>query len=415
MADKNEVSLLLVGTGGYGRVYLNELTAAREDGDAAGHHMPYRIAGAVEIAPAARAEAAERGIPLFDSLDDFYASNRADLAIISTPIYLHCGQILQCLASGSNVLCEKPLCATVEEARQIERAEKGSGLFVCVGYQMSFSRAIGELKSDAAGGLFGLPVLLKAIVHYPRNEAYYARNNWAGRIFTADGRPVNDSPLHNAVAHHFNNMLYIVGDAPDKAAFPVSVQAELYRGNPDIENFDTAALRCRVTTGLGKGGADILFYTTHCLARAESFGPVCQYRFERATVAHIDEREHETFYAMFDDGRTKQYTPCDAGQTQKLWDCIEAARGGPRPPSGVRAAIPEVIFANAAQISHPVTQIPEASVRRAGEPGTRYTDIEGLEKTLLKCFEQNLLPSELEDGERPAWASAGKIVDITEF
>jgi predicted dehydrogenase len=319
------------------------------------------------------------------------------------------------------VLCEKPLCATVGEAREIERAEKESGRFVSVGYQMSFSRSIQALKRDIAGGVFGRPELLKTIVHYPRNESYYSRNSWAGRKFTADGRPVNDSPLHNAVAHHINNILFVLGGAPDRAAAIKTVQAELYRGNPDVENFDTAALRCKVAYGgaAADNEVEVLFYTSHSLARTESFGPVCQYRFEKATIVHIDEREHEVFYAMFDDGRTIRYTPADDEPVQKLWDCIEAARRASMsqgdnlaPQSGVAAAIPEVQLMEAAQKSHPVVTIPEKYVRRIGEPGKRITDVAGLEETLLACFEQNLLPSELGADIKPDWAQAGKTVDV---
>jgi predicted dehydrogenase len=403
---KNEVSILLVGIGGYGANYFDALF----DETRAGSSRPLRLAGVVDVTAAARDLAKQRNVPFYNSVDEFYADNNADLAVLSTPIHMHCEQIIKCVGSGSNVLCEKPLCATTDEAHKILRAEKENGKFVRVGYQMSFSRAILKLKADIANGLFGRPKSFKAIVHYPRNESYYARNNWAGRKRTADGRLILDSPLHNAVAHHLNNMLFILGDAPDKAVEIATVQAELYRGNPDVDNFDTAALRC-VTAG----GLNILFYASHCMPFENNLGPICQYRYEHATITHSDEREHETFFAMFDDGTTRRYMPPNNDQIQKMWDCVGAIRGGPLPPSGAEAAAAEVLCVNGAQLSHPIITIPAQYVKRIGESGARSTEVEGLYDMLFRCFDAMLLPSELPEGLRAPWAAPGKVVSASEI
>ena len=47
-------------------------------------------------------------IPVFRTLDEFYARHEADLAIISSPIQFHCEQTRLALERGSFVLCEKP-------------------------------------------------------------------------------------------------------------------------------------------------------------------------------------------------------------------------------------------------------------------------------------------------------------------
>ena len=450
--NNNEVSILLVGIGGYGSNYVNALFYADEQRQAERdwdeelyrrrlERSPIKVVGAVEPALPARGLAEKHGIPLYESIDAFYAKQRADLAILSTPIHLHCEQIKKCLANGSNVLCEKPLCATVDELSEIEAAiavespgagaeagagapagagvianagagtGAGRGLHVWVGYQLSFSRSVRALKNDILCGAFGKPLKFKTIVYYPRDESYYARNSWAGRKRTAEGgRLVLDSPIHNATAHHINNMLFLLGDAPDRAAMPISVQAELYRGNPDVDNFDTAALRCETGSGV-----PVLFYTSHSLARTENVGPICQYRFERATIVHMDGHEHESFYVFYDDGTTRRYSLPYYDQMQKLWDCIDAIRGGALPTSGIDAAAPEVVCANGAQLSHPVATIPKEYVRRIGEPGRRLTDVDGLDDMLFECYDNGLLPSELETSSRPPWASPGKIVALQDI
>ncbi|MDR3120435.1 MAG: Gfo/Idh/MocA family oxidoreductase, partial [Clostridiales bacterium] len=247
---RKEVTILLVGVGGFGASYVKALF----DGARGAASRPYRVVGAVEVDPAACESVRTYNVPVYSSVERFYASHKADLAVLSTPIYLHYEQTKICVENGSDVLCEKPLCTSVAEAFAMKRLSESSGRVISLGYQMSFSRVTRALKADIAAGLFGAPVLFKTFVFYPRTEAYYARNRWAGMKFAPDGRLVLDSPLHNAVAHHLNNMLFLLGKAPSAAAMPKTVQAELYRGYPNITNYDTVAFRAET-----EGGVPVLF------------------------------------------------------------------------------------------------------------------------------------------------------------
>jgi len=184
----------------------------------------------------------QAGIPIYPDLESFYRSGSADLVIIAAPIHLHAPLTCLALANGSNVLCEKPLCATLADARRMADTEQSSGKFVAVGFQWSFSAAIQKLKQAVLAGELGRPIRLKTKVLWPRHRSYYLRNDWAGRIKTEGGEWVLDSPAHNAAAHYLHNMFYLLGDAIPTSAWPEQVQCERWRANP-IENFDTAALR----------------------------------------------------------------------------------------------------------------------------------------------------------------------------
>src|SRR5918992_777122 len=96
------------------------------------------------------------------------------------------------------------------------RARDAAGRQVSIGYQWSFCPAIQRLAS---------------MVLWPRDETYYLRNKWAGRLFTGQGHPVFDSPVNNACAHYLHNMFYVLGDRTDTSAVPARVTAELYRAN----------------------------------------------------------------------------------------------------------------------------------------------------------------------------------------
>jgi predicted dehydrogenase len=73
----------------------------------------HKIAGVVDPYPdncPQLNEIIKRDIPIFQTLDQFYAVSHADLAIISSPIQFHASQTCLALVHGSNVLCEKPSC-----------------------------------------------------------------------------------------------------------------------------------------------------------------------------------------------------------------------------------------------------------------------------------------------------------------
>ena len=232
------IKILLTGIGGYGGNYLKELLFETEK------KAPEAVLEGIADPFAANSpyyeEIQKRSIPVYDTPEQFYAEHQADLAVISSPIHLHYGQIMTCL-DHSCVLSEKPLCADVGQAAEIIRKEQETKQFVGVGYQLSFSRDVLALKRDILSGKFGKPLFMKALHAMRRGSVYYARNGWAGCI-TKNGYPVYDSPVNNACAHQLHNMLYLLGQ-DGKAAAPVSVQAVLWKAKPEIENFDAAALR----------------------------------------------------------------------------------------------------------------------------------------------------------------------------
>lgn len=69
-----KVSIILVGAGGYGNIYLGEML--KKIGD-----ERFSIAGIVDPAPQGcryLAELKELGVPFFSTIEEFYAENTAD-------------------------------------------------------------------------------------------------------------------------------------------------------------------------------------------------------------------------------------------------------------------------------------------------------------------------------------------------
>jgi predicted dehydrogenase len=402
----DEVTIALVGIGGYGGFYLEQLFG---DGGKKSQEIGARLIAGVD--PYAEKSGnteyfQHRNIPIYPDLSSFYQDNTADLVIIAAAIHFHAPLTCLALAQGSNVLCEKPLCATVSQAREMAQAESASGKFVAVGYQWSHSNAVQLLKNDIMAGILGKPVRLKTKVFWPRYASYYQRNDWAGMLKSPDGQWVLDSPMHNATAHYLHNMLYILGSQTAESAMPATIQAECYRANP-ITNFDTAALRCVTEQGI-----EILFYTSHAVP--ELIGPIFHYEFEQATVAYLPSRDNpddpwsRRFIAQLRNGTTKDYGDPNEEDGLKIWQAIHSVKlqrqsnNGALPACGILASTPQVMCVNGAYLSREINDFPQEIIRHDESEQDKLTWAEGLQETFERCYAHNALPSELEE---VSWAT----------
>jgi len=377
-----------------GSVYLEALLKDRQSG-------AFRLTGTVDPYPdrcSRMDELLALKIPNFGSLEDFYARSRAELAIISSPIHFHCQQTLTALARGSDVLCEKPPAAAIQEVWTMIEAQDLVGQWVAVGYQWSFSAAIQSLKEDIRRGLLGKPKRLKCLYLWPRDEIYYRRNDWAGRQKDGQGRWILDSPANNAMAHDLHNMFFILGGARETSAVPVHVEAELYRAY-DIENFDTAAIRCFTVEG-----TEILFYASH--SAPLDTGPVFSYEFEGGKVsAH----GRGTDITASIGGRSKNYGCPDSEPLRKMGVSIASVRSRRLPACGLEASMSQTLCINGAQDSMPeIQEFPADLIEVQGGLGRRSIRVEGLDEALRACYEQNCLPFELGF----SWAKPGRQVEL---
>ncbi len=78
-----------------------------------------------------------------------------DAVSICTYNRQHAGPAIYALDNGINVLLEKPMCVTIEEAAEICKAEKRSGKVISVGFQPRFSPNMQMIKKIVQSGELG--------------------------------------------------------------------------------------------------------------------------------------------------------------------------------------------------------------------------------------------------------------------
>ena len=369
--------VLLVGAGGYGELYVRQLAGSAPE-------TPCEWVGVVD--PFAhkshewdKIEAA--GVPVRDTLEEFYAEREADLTVVSTPIPLHAPQSIAAMEHGSDVLLEKPIAGASDIGREIIAARDRLGRRLFIGYQWCYDGAMLRFKRESDAGRFGKLLRMRSLVLWPRGFDYYARNNWVGRALV-NGQPVYDSVSSNATAHYLFNMLWVAGGDFTGAA-PVACEAVTARAN-EIETFDTAAMRFRL-----ENGVEILHIASHAAGRARQQEPMFVYEYENATVCFGCFGEQPGhIVAEFRDGSTLDFGQSILQGEHKLTSVLQALQD----PSLPIVCPAEAALRHTTAIELARRAAPEAHVFRNVHAEDGCNQVEGLADLLIDAFKDFALP-----------------------
>ncbi|HEY7141868.1 MAG TPA: Gfo/Idh/MocA family oxidoreductase [Methylomirabilota bacterium] len=162
--------------------------------------------------------------------------DEVDVVDICTPPYLHAAQTLQVLEAGKHVICEKPLCGSLEDADRVIAAEKRSGRRVMPIFQYRFGRGVQKLRLLVERGIAGRAFLTTVETAWRRRPAYYAvpwRSRWATEL---------GGPVVNLAIHAHDLLYYVLGPAKTVSAHLTTLV------NP-IETEDCAAVSLEMADG----------------------------------------------------------------------------------------------------------------------------------------------------------------------
>jgi predicted dehydrogenase len=138
----------VVGTGFIGVVHVDALRRLGVD-----------VVGVVGSTPE-RARG-KRGLPdPYESFEAMLSDRRVDVVHLTTPNDLHHGQVIDALAAGKHVVCEKPLALTSEQSAELVRLAESSGLVNCTNFNVRFypqaQEAAALVRSGALGEVWNL-------------------------------------------------------------------------------------------------------------------------------------------------------------------------------------------------------------------------------------------------------------------
>ena len=137
----------------------------------------------LDDARAAQAVSGRKAVTITRNLDQILADPEIDLVDICLPPHLHLSACSAALQAGKNVICEKPLVASLAEADQLADMMQQTGRKVFPVFQYRYGAGAAKLQKLMAAGLAGTPLVGSLETHWHRDEAYYAvdwRGSWAG-------------------------------------------------------------------------------------------------------------------------------------------------------------------------------------------------------------------------------------------
>jgi len=162
-----------------------------------------------------------------------------DAVDICLPHHLHRDAIVAAAEAGKHVLCEKPLCLTLEEAADIDAAVQANGVTVMCAHNQLFLPAVAEARRLLDQGLFGTVYEVRTTDSFV-NEFTPESMGWRAHAATSGGGELIDTGYHPTYL-----MLHLAGGSP------VDVAAMLSRHRLDfMEGEDSAQLLVRFGNGV---------------------------------------------------------------------------------------------------------------------------------------------------------------------
>ena len=194
-----------------------------------------------------------------DSLPALCGRKDIDIIDVCTPSGLHAQHVLEALAAGKHVICEKPVAGSLRDVDALIAAEKRAGKRVMPIFQNRFSSGARKLRLLRDAGVAGAASLVTAETAWRRKADYYAVP-WRGKWETELG-----GALLTLGIHHVDYILHVLGPA---ARVFASVAT---RVNPiETEDCLSATLRMAdgslVSYGLTTGSAVESSRTRFCFA-----------------------------------------------------------------------------------------------------------------------------------------------------
>ncbi|KAA3511679.1 Gfo/Idh/MocA family protein [Agrobacterium rosae] len=184
---------------GIGRSHISEGYAMHPD--------KYEVAVLCDLdAVRLNAVADEFSVPCrITSSDELMEMPDIDIIDICTPPAIHTKLILQALAAGKHVVCEKPLTGSLAELDEVVSAEQTAKGMLMPIYQYRYGDGVQQARRIIESGLAGKPYVATAETLWKRDAAYYD-NPWRGRWATELG-----GVLMTHAIHLHDMMTYLMG------------------------------------------------------------------------------------------------------------------------------------------------------------------------------------------------------------
>ncbi len=400
-AQFDPVNIALIGVSNFAENHLHSIRTLEEEGIA--QQSCVVICNPDECQQAID-DYNQRGIKIYQAYQQMLEQEQGDTELVALPVGLHdhAEMSIAAMEAGYDVMCEKGPAATIQDMDAMIAASQRTGHFLDIGFQNQSKNDVRHLKRRICEGKLGEILDIRVMATWVRDDAYYARNSWAGR-YTLEGKYVLDGPTNNALAHYLMNALYWASTEWQQTAVPAKIRGEIYKAHP-IQGEDTSGIEV-----ITEDGTRIIYLAT--LAGEFEFGP----------VTHIYGTKGQAYWAqegsvviMYHNG-AREYVTHD-GQPEH----VEVFRNACRYLRGVDEELncpvamtrSHTLTLNGAyESSAAIHKIPDQYITREPRDDSVFTGINNIWDDMYRCGREGKLYS---NADIP-WAQSSEWLDLEDY
>jgi predicted dehydrogenase len=131
---------------------------------------------------------------------------KPELVAIATESGKHAQIALKCIEYHCNLIIEKPIALSIEDADRIIEAAKETGVKICACHQNRFNKSIQKIRAAVESNRFGKMLYGVANIRWNRGLNYYKQALWRG-TWEQDG-----GALMNQCIHNIDLLRWMMGD-----------------------------------------------------------------------------------------------------------------------------------------------------------------------------------------------------------
>ena len=220
------IRVAIVGTGGIAHTHMHAYRTLKDRCEAV---------ALVDIIPGKAARFMEE----FGLSCDTYENHEAilprqdiDLVDVCTPPYCHAEISINALRSGKNVVCEKPMAASLEECDAMLKARDESGKLLSIIAQNRFRRPIRDLKALLDSGIAG------PVRHAEIDSFWWRAHNYYDLWWRGTWEKEGGGCTLNHAVHHIDMLGWMMG-LPRRIT---AVLANTAHDNAEVEDLSVSVL-----------------------------------------------------------------------------------------------------------------------------------------------------------------------------
>lgn len=230
---------------GCGRISPNHIAAAKANG--------LEFVGICDIDQGAMEEKASKfglgDVPRYTDYREMLKKEKPELAAIATESGKHAAIALDCIEAGCNLIIEKPIALSLEDADKIIKAAKEKGVKVCANHQNRFNKSVQKIREALEEGRFGRMFYGTAHIRWCRDRNYYEQAKWRG-TWEQDG-----GALMNQCIHNIDLLRWMMGDEVEEV---IGMTDRLNHPYIEAEDLGLALVKFKNGTyGIIEGTTDI--------------------------------------------------------------------------------------------------------------------------------------------------------------